>query len=118
MGGIGSGRKPIAVDVRMAKFIDLESNPPCWEWTGQIQQGSWHATGGYGRIKAMGKSLLAHRVAYALAYGEVPEGFDVDHRCSNRKCVNPEHLEATTHKENVRRIGLRKALTRDQLLAL
>lgn len=124
MGGIGSGRTPTAVDVRFARFIEeglipppqFELKTPCWNWTGQLQKGSWHSKGGYGRIKVFGKTLLAHRVAYALAYGEVPDNHDVDHKCNNRRCVNPDHLEATTHAENVRRIGIRKKLTKEALL--
>lgn len=117
MGGPGSGRRPIAADVRFWKFVKKQKGPgACWEWTGQLQAGSWHSTGGYGRLKVFGKTMLAHRISYALHYGEVPEGYDVDHLCNNRKCVNPKHLEATTHRENVRRIGVRKRLTRDELI--
>lgn len=69
----------------------------CWEWTAQK---CW---GGYARIRAYGAMRVAHRVLYELLVGPVPTGLDLDHLCRNRGCVNPEHLEPVTRKENVNR---------------
>ncbi|MGW0134854.1 HNH endonuclease [Streptomyces sp. NPDC003299] len=56
---------------------------------------------GYGRFWADGRNRLAHVYAYEQAHGPVPAGHDVDHRCRNRRCVNPAHLRALTHRDNI-----------------
>lgn len=67
---------------------------PCMEWQGYTDHD------GYGRIRIAGKSRYVHVVAYELAVGAIPEGFEVDHLCRNRKCLNPLHLEAVTRRVN------------------
>ena len=69
----------------------------CWLWTG-------HLMGiGYGQFKLNGKVQYAHRVAYTLANGPIPDGLHIDHLCRNRGCVRPSHLEAVTQRENILR---------------
>lgn len=73
----------------------------CWIWLGCPT--SW----GYGQIREGNKYYKAHRLSYLIHKGEIPEGLVVDHLCSNRICVNPDHLEAVTQRTNVLRgIGL------------
>ena len=49
------------------------------------------------------KRVRAHRWAFENAYGPVPVGLEIDHLCRNQACVRPDHLEAVTHLENMRR---------------
>lgn len=67
----------------------------CWEWVGSI------GSHGYGQFTVDGRMVLAHRFSWELANGLIPDGMDIDHRCSNRKCVNPGHLRVTTRAQNL-----------------
>jgi len=74
----------------------------CLVFTGNINR---H---GYGLIKDdSGKDRTVHRVAYELAKGPIPDGLVIDHKCRVRSCVNPDHLEPVTQRENcLRGIGI------------
>lgn len=55
---------------------------------------------GYGKVGIGGRSLRAHRVAYELTNGPIGDGIQIDHTCHNPSCILPDHLRATTHKQN------------------
>lgn len=78
--------------------VDVGHPCGCWEWTGAID----HL--GYGRFgKGDHGTVKAHRIAYMALLGEIPAGMELDHLCRNRRCVNPDHLEPVTHRENTYR---------------
>ncbi len=86
----------IAIDIE-ARFwnrVNKTSDRECWQWIGNTQHQ------GYGRMQINRKTVLAHRLAYMLSVGSIPDGNVIDHLCKNKQCVNPKHLEAVTPKTN------------------
>lgn len=69
----------------------------CWLWGGTVSDS------GYGYSALNRKSRIAHRHVYELLVGPIPEGLHLDHLCRVRHCVNPDHLEPVTPKENLMR---------------
>jgi hypothetical protein len=94
--------RPTAAE-RFASFVNLAGPVPlirgvhgnCHQWTGSTDQDD------YARFWLDGRNTRAYHYAYEQAHGPRPDGHDVDHRCRNRACVNPDHLRALTHRDNV-----------------
>lgn len=80
-----------------AGFASKTRPADCIVWTGAVN------TKGYPCIGISGVSHLAHRVAYEDAYGPIPDGMTIDHKCRVRNCVRPDHLEVVSIAENNRR---------------
>ncbi len=78
---------------------------PCWIWT-KCQGGR-----GYGYKFNGTRNVPAHIVYYEQKHGSVPKGLELDHLCRIRNCINPDHVEAVSHAENVRRSPLLTNLT-------
>ena len=72
----------------------LSTDGDCIRWTGEHHNG-------YGRLRVSGKNIRAHRMAYVLANGEVPEGLFVCHVCDIRDCTRLSHLFLGTHQDNM-----------------
>ena len=88
------------VEERFWRHVCAEPNSGCWLWTATLNQK------GYGRFWFRERLDSAHRAAWILYRGEIPEGMELDHKCRVRSCVNPAHLEVFSHRENyVRGMG-------------
>ena len=93
----GPARRPSADRFDEGYVVDLVTR--CWLWLKQ------RLPNGYGRFHRdpTGAAMLAHRFSYERFIGPIPKGLTVDHLCRVRHCVNPEHLEAVTQRENTLR---------------
>src|ERR1700721_2858484 len=98
-----TGRTRIPFEDRYDYFTIPEPNSGCYIWLGYMEPN------GYGKIKVGYKSegtrrtTWAHLASYEHFIGPIPDGMDLDHKCRVRCCVNPNHLEPVTRKENVAR---------------
>ena len=80
---------------RYATKVDRRPDPEaCWEWMAA------RSRSGYGVFWLDGKLRYAHRVSYESINGSIPDGLQLDHLCRNRACVNPDHLEPVSNREN------------------
>lgn len=92
-------REELLARVRARCAVDPVSG--CWIWQGPTSGDG--PKGGYPRMSLDGRTVSVHRVTASHAFGYLHPGRKVDHKCRNRLCVNPAHLEPVTHLENCRR---------------
>lgn len=86
----------ISDEDRFLTKLEQNLSNSCMEYTGCLDRG------GYGRVGVGGKDLFAHRYAYELWVGPIPDGLQVRHvTCNNPRCCNPSHLLPGTHPENM-----------------
>jgi hypothetical protein len=74
-------------------WAKVDKSGECWLWTAGTSRK------GYGAILVEGKGRAAHRVAYELVNGPIPEGMQIDHMCHTRACVRPDHLRIANFKQ-------------------
>lgn len=87
----------MSLEERVMRHVVINPVSKCWEWHGR-RNGK-----GYAEMFYEGKKRLVHRFYYEYSKGNIPDGLVLDHLCRHRSCVNPDHLEPVTQKENVRR---------------
>ena len=85
----------MSISEKIDHYSELNIENGCIEWTGALNDK------GYGNVKVGKATKPAHRVAYALAVGPIPDGLYLLHTCDNPKCINPAHLKPGTQADNM-----------------
>jgi hypothetical protein len=98
--GSTAKRPPLTDEDYVRRFwsrVDRRGPDECWLWLGTL------CSTGYGQFWFPPRKPLAHRLAYELTFGPIPDGLTLDHLCYVRNCVNPAHLEPVPLEVNYRR---------------
>lgn len=88
----------VPIEERFWEKVNKKGEEECWEWTASLDDK------GYGQLFVdwnVKRPVAVHRLSYELHKGPIPEGLLVRHKCHNSKCVNPNHLETGTQKDNM-----------------
>jgi len=86
------------------KTYDKDGKEWCWLWIENKNAGN------YGYFRNSSNSVWAHRFSVQLNGREIPKGFEVNHKCENRQCVNPEHLNIISKRNNLKLRGRKQSL--------
>jgi hypothetical protein len=93
-GVMNRGRRG-SLEERFWRYVSPEPNSGCWLWVASLDGR------GYGQLgDGAGGVKKAYRIAWGLYRGPIPDGMELDHKCRVRCCVNPDHLEVVSHREN------------------
>jgi hypothetical protein len=86
---------------KIMERVEIDEATGCWNWQGPTSGNG--RGGGYGRMCLDNQTVAVHIVSFTCFNGYIPGKKQVDHKCENRRCCNPSHLELVTHLENQRR---------------
>lgn len=93
---IGGHKCPKTIEGRFWRHVKRGDKDECWEWSGS------RTPHGYGRLSVNGNLEYAHRLSWTFVNGSIPEETHILHKCDNPPCVNPNHLYAGTHQDNMK----------------
>lgn len=102
-----AGRKKLVWGPELYEIVFAGYETECWLWLRA------KTAGGYGVFR----EAYAHRFSYESFVGPICPGFEIDHLCRNPSCVNPQHLQSVTHRENMRR-GKQAKVTQETVEAI
>lgn len=93
-------RRETIIDKILSRLLEVDRGylTKCWEWQGPTS-GEGRG-GGYGRMSIDGQTVAVHIAMFVCCFGYVPGKKQIDHKCNNRLCCHPEHLQMVTHKQN------------------
>lgn len=92
-----------AQDLKERLLASIDTTTGCWLWTKSIRPDGYVEIRIGSRRDGTRKSIKLHRIAYEVFIGPIPLGFEIDHLCGVRHCINPSHLEAVTPRVNTLR---------------
>jgi HNH endonuclease len=100
-GGWHGGASKVMPDID--RVLGNLTRGECWEWTKYVGKKGYAVTPVGSRRDGTYRVVGVHRFVYEQIVGPIPDGYQIDHLCKNRKCAKPDHLEAVTPVENIRR---------------